>query len=136
MAKSDYPEHERLTALNGLNDRIGEFIEWMQDEQGWSITRWTEHGNNGEPRYLWKEGRTIRKQFGKKIRPDDIPDSVDEYNGDAEFNPAYESWPSGYYPVRESIPNILALYFKIDQDKLEREKRAMLDAIRKDRKAS
>lgn len=32
--------------------------------------------------------------------------------------------------VHQSIPRILAEYFQIDLDKIEREKRAMLDALR------
>lgn len=34
------------------------------------------------------------------------------------------------YPTSRSIPAILARYFAIDQDKLEAEKQAMLDALR------
>lgn len=35
------------------------------------------------------------------------------------------------YPVRDSIEQLLAQYFDIDLKKLEKEKRALLDEIRK-----
>ena len=76
---AQYPEHEKLKALEGKNDVIGAFIEWMQDEKGWTIT---------------------------------------------------ETWPEGYYPVRRSIPDIIADYFGIDRDKLEAEKSQMLEELR------
>lgn len=37
-----------------------------------------------------------------------------------------------YLPLSKSIQTVLAEYFEIDQDKLEAEKRAMLQAIRGD----
>lgn len=36
----------------------------------------------------------------------------------------------GYVPVAGTIETILAKYFKIDLDKIEQEKRAMLEALR------
>lgn len=37
----------------------------------------------------------------------------------------------GFYPVRGGINAILATYFQIDMNEIEREKRAMLDQLRK-----
>lgn len=34
-----YPEHERLRALDGANDTVGEFIEWLS-EQGYVIAEY------------------------------------------------------------------------------------------------
>jgi len=36
-----------------------------------------------------------------------------------------------YWPIQTTIPNLLAEYFGIDQEKLEREKRLMLDHMRR-----
>lgn len=42
-----YPEHEKLKALDGENQKIGNFIEWL-NEQGYSICEWKEgRGYNG-----------------------------------------------------------------------------------------
>jgi len=39
--------------------------------------------------------------------------------------------PAGYYPIRKSINQILAEYFKIDLGKIEKERRQILDELRK-----
>ncbi len=36
---SDYPEHEKLKALNGANNIVGDFISWLS-EQGIQLARW------------------------------------------------------------------------------------------------
>ena len=36
---SDYPEHEKLKALNGANNIVGDFISWLS-EQGIWLGKW------------------------------------------------------------------------------------------------
>jgi hypothetical protein len=36
---SDYPEHEKLKALNGANQIVGDFIEWL-GENGYVIAQY------------------------------------------------------------------------------------------------
>jgi DNA polymerase III epsilon subunit-like protein len=31
MAEATYPEHQKLIALEGKNDTVGQFIEWLAD---------------------------------------------------------------------------------------------------------
>lgn len=76
---SEYPEHEKLKSLNGVNQTVGDFIEWL-----------------GERDLI-----------------------IAEYGNGTELMPASKS--------RDSL---LAEFFEIDRQKLEREKRQMLDAIR------
>ena len=38
--------------------------------------------------------------------------------------------PAGYYPVRANFEKLLAEYFKIDLDKVEAERKSLLDWIR------
>lgn len=38
---ADYPEHEKLTALNGANDTVGDFITWLR-ENNMVICGWDE----------------------------------------------------------------------------------------------
>jgi hypothetical protein len=33
MAKTTYPEHEKLEALDGKNQLIGSFLDWLADEE-------------------------------------------------------------------------------------------------------
>lgn len=42
----------------------------------------------------------------------------------------YDFIPEGYYPIYEQTEDMLARYFKIDQRRLEKEKRQMLKSIR------
>ena len=78
---SDYPEHDKLLALNSVNQAQGEILNWLQDE-GVHFMQW-----------------------------------------DAQ----HEIWVK----YHKTISEILAEYHGIDRDKLELEKRAILDEIRK-----
>jgi hypothetical protein len=40
---ADYPEHEKLKALGGDNQVVGDFIEWL-GENGYEIARWNDSG--------------------------------------------------------------------------------------------
>lgn len=77
---SDYPEHAKLKALEGANQIVGNFIEWL-GENGYVIGKYDDIGD------LW--------------------------------------------PAHRSIEWFLAKHFEIDLDKLEEEKVAMLEEIRK-----
>jgi len=88
---SDYPEHDKLSAVKDASQAIGEFIETAG--------------------YTLCELRTF-------IEPLD-----DEPNGKT-----YETRPR-LAPVNKSIQVILADYYGIDLDKIEAEKRAMLDTL-------
>ena len=76
-----YPEHEKLKALNGANQTVGDFIEWL-GEQGLVIAKWSDDGGD----YMW--------------------------------------------PAGKSRDELIAEFFDIDRDKLEEEKREMLNKIR------
>ena len=39
---TDYPEHEKLKALNGANETVGDFITWLR-ESGMEICDHDEH---------------------------------------------------------------------------------------------
>ena len=76
---ADYPEHQKLRDLNGANQRIGEFLEWLA---GQDLCICGLHGEH-------------------------------------------------YYPSGHSTESLIALFFEIDREKLEDEKRAMLAHIAK-----
>lgn len=40
---SNYPEHDKLKALAGANQTVGDFIGWLE-EQGLELARWNEAG--------------------------------------------------------------------------------------------
>lgn len=76
-----YPEHEKIKALGGANQIVGDFIEWL-GEAGYEICK---------------------------------RDHLDRL-----------------YAANERRDALIAKHFEIDEDRLESEKRAMLDAIRGD----
>jgi hypothetical protein len=78
---SEYPEHDKLRALEGRNQTVGEFIEWL-GESGYVIAR------RGGP-------------FGT------------------------------LHQVNVSVNDLLARFFGIDTDAIEREKREMLEQIQR-----
>lgn len=114
---SDYPEHDKLTAIKDESQLIGEFIE----TSGYILAQYREAGDNGQPPYIWLYGKHHTK----------VPDLGDYIAGRAEHNPDYESWGEALVPVGLPITQILADYFDIDLRKIEDEKRAMLDQLRK-----
>lgn len=118
---SDYPEHDKLQGIQEESQAIGEFIE----NGGYILCRFREQGNNGQPRFVWREGHE-RMTDGEVRRPTE----QDFLRGRAEENPNYDSWGSGYCMAPGSIQDKLAAYFGIDQERLEAEKRAMLESIR------
>lgn len=78
---SDYPEHLKLKAVQDQSQRIGDFIEWL-GENDMAVCA-----------------------FDPK--------------------PNYDN----YTPTREPITKLLGRFFEIDLDKLEDEKRAMIDEM-------
>lgn len=39
---SEYPEHDKVKALNGHNQTAGEFLDWLTDERGFTLCEWRE----------------------------------------------------------------------------------------------
>lgn len=116
MGTSAYPEHEKMKAVKDRSQVVGDFIEWIKSEYNtdfavWKTSSWIcdIHGEITENRV----GR-------QELCPDCSPDDHKVF------------WrPEGYYPIRKSTEQLLAEFFEIDLRKVEDEKRAMLDAIRK-----
>lgn len=119
---STYPEHEKQHKIVEQSQAIGEFLDFAP----YTLCEHREAGDNGEPEYIW----TQRALGTMPERRDWNPRLHDYIDGRALHNPDYESWDEDYVPVMKSISQILADYFGIDQKKIEKEKRAMLDAIR------
>ena len=126
MEAEQYPEHEKLQLVKDRSQAVGEFIEWLL--RNYSICQWQDEGNNGLPYYVTAtEDDLLRigEESGSRHSWE-----VMQARTNGIRNPEYESWPEGYYPERRSITDWLADYFTIDQQKLDDEKRQMLEAIR------
>ncbi len=107
MAAVKYPEHEKLARISEESQAIGEFLEWLKG------------GYEGSPGYqicVYHDGTYSTAAV--------IADALGGRESDREHD------PSGYVPIRERTDQLLARYFGIDQEKIEKEKRQMLADIR------
>lgn len=110
-----YPEHEKLEAVSEDSQTVGAFL----DTCGYTLCRVVHAGDNGEPRFIDAETGEPSDKGGLLT----------------EWNPAYESWADHYAPAGK-IEDVLAAHYGIDLAAIEREKRAMLDAIRAQNRAA
>lgn len=95
-----YPEHDKVRVVQDRSQAIGEFLEWL-GSKGVSLATYHEHTDACYDESDWKNRYP---QCGY---------------GESQLQAEYKS-----------IEARLAEYFDIDQDRLESEKRAMLDLIR------
>lgn len=109
-----YPECEKLAKVSKESNSIGAFLDWLQ-EQGISLTKWQDEGDNGEPRYI---DETTGEQASML--------ALNSIN-----NPECEEWSEGYFAINTPTEKLLAQYFDIDMNKVEKERRQILEDIRK-----
>jgi hypothetical protein len=102
MSTDPYPEHTKMQAVADHSQAIGEFLE----NSGWALAEWA----------CIHCGAALS---GPRRDPD-LP-----RDGDCCNNPVLRLLEVGW-----PLQRVLAQYFKIDLDRLEQEKRAMLDALR------
>lgn len=101
---SQYPEHDKLSAIKDFSQKIGEFLEWLKYEKRLTLCRVHEEHDSS----CYNE-------------EDDLDCGLRE--GD-------------YFPVYVRDTDLLAEFFDIDQNRLENEKRAMLEECRKHQESS
>ena len=115
---AEYPEHDKLCAIKDQSQAIGAFIEWM-GEHGYHICERTHAVSESANQVIEapEPGTWQRKRLGDRFC--DLLGALIDAN-------------TIYWPTTKRLPNaLLAQYFDIDEDKLETEKRAMLDELRK-----
>ena len=95
------PEHEKLEKVKEASQTIGEFLDWLKTTRGTQLSKLHKHDELCGRIYKWGEGKDC---------------------GLTEEH---------YQPDYTSTHNLLAEYFGIDLQKLEQEKQAMLDELRK-----
>lgn len=110
--ENKYPEHEKLKKIQDKSQMIGFFLEWLTGE--YRLCQYTDTVN------------TVYLDVLDDYTAQD--DSYDEVMKQAVSNDLYEK--GGYLPVPVETPSILAKYFNIDLDKIEKEKQAILLELR------
>lgn len=135
-----YPEHEKLSQISDVSNAIGQFLDWLNSERRLTICQ---NGVMDERPVYWLD--IFREDFkgDKKAmmaaarKAGVLTDDDTSWYHDAEPKLAkavhhYEEFErEGYYPAGVRITDLLAEYFHIDQNQLDREKRDMLEEFRK-----
>ena len=101
----NYPEHEKLKVIADTSQAIGEFLDWLQAERKISLTEWRE----------WEEEK---------------PQFMATHQGVGSLDDTVMVKRKEYVPIYTSISKLLAEFFKIDLNKIEEEKRAMIKMLR------
>lgn len=100
---SPYPEHEKLKEIQDKSQVCGEFLEWLLGPQRYQLGQYHEHTDDcWLPNENLLDGR--RRVCGMGAQT--------------------------LYPAAANHRKLLAEFFEIDEEKLDEEKRAMLDELR------
>ena len=135
-----YPEHCKLRAVRGQSQTVAEFLDWLCGDKGVELSQRHayEVDEDGEPVYRNFEGEVIPDWPPPGSRGIFAPErEAREKRERAEgIRRRLVPSPSGEHLVplvfsATSTEKLLAEYFDIDLNKLEEEKRAMLDECRK-----
>jgi hypothetical protein len=61
---NDYPEHDKLSAIKGKSQEIGEFLDWLRDEKDYQICSWVEGGcGNGEYNPIFRSTENLLTEY-------------------------------------------------------------------------
>ncbi len=118
-----HSEHVKLKAVKDRSEACGSFIDWLHSK-GVSLTQWK------DVHYVCT---TCGEVPEKEIRRCGWNAGHTHYHCNQDCGEAgVERIGAQFHPYNKPIERILAEYFEIDLDKLELEKRAMLDELRKE----
>ena len=112
-----------MSAIKDRSQAIGEFLEWLEEEKGWEIAERHTHTD-----YCYTMGLDpdeFRKTYGPKGNGIAEPHEVSK----GRFGNS-QCGISGLWRVSFSANKLLAEFFDIDLNKIESEKRAMLNELR------
>jgi len=113
------PECDKALAIQDDSQKIGVFLDWLQEQD---IHLCSPH-NHHEGCYRLG---TIELKEGE-YKSWDYPGQA-KYIGEKEIDCGYHRDEMVY--IRESFEKLLARYFQIDLDKIEKEKQKILKSIR------
>lgn len=117
MPDPEYPEHDKLSAIANQSQACHDFLEWLSYKKGWHL---------GSHTYY------IDVVTGRHIESGSYTDHGMLYPEEEVTEFGVEKIENGDFMIQVpySIRDLLAEFFEIDQNRLEAEKRAMLDALR------
>lgn len=137
------PELDKLQAVRNESQSIGEFLEWLRTEKKFIIAQdhkasWTCEECGEVPKdevyfvgwlstddAMWRHSAKFCKKVQDVIKKKRSI-SIDKYQG-----APVEHVPEGLWPAHKaSTLDLLHEYFEIDADKVEEERRSLLDFVR------
>lgn len=114
------PECEKMVKVAEDSQKIGEFLDWLREQD---IHLCSPHAHN---EYCYRYG-DIELKEGERKSWDYIGQA--KYVGEKELNCGFRNGEMLY--IRESFEKLLARFFNIDLDKVEKERRSILEELRK-----
>lgn len=142
---AEYPEHEKLKKIADQSQAIGEFLDWLRGNLRVHLMVYGSHEIQRECHapchYIYRKG-TVAAAREAMLEEMDLFAEPDPNRYVAEIEDCDACEGTGtitefreelrdFHP--HNIQDILALYFEIDQDVLEDEKRSMLRSLQEDR---
>ncbi len=116
---SDYPEHEKLSAVRDKSQVCGEFYDWLASKKGVQFDVDTE----------WCRICGMLYKDGEEPCECELPEP--EVLCGITYKPSPKK-REGVRPLRESVDDLLAEFFELDPKALEAEKRQMLKKAREE----
>jgi hypothetical protein len=126
MTDTKYPEHEKLQPQVEFSQRCGEFVVWMNEEHGILLAKYDERQDacrNCQHEDIHKPRRGSAGWYYCSFEDDATGECCD--CGRADFGN-----PNQLCQQNRALNDLLAEFFGIDRNKLEEEKRQMLDEMR------
>lgn len=101
-------ELEKLEAISDKSQAIGEFLEWLCGTKNYHIAKYlTEEEYEREDNVYWVDGLYEKEQFKR-----------------------HEIGKEELMPIHINIEKLLAEFFEIDLDKVEEERKEILEEIK------
>lgn len=129
--RESYPEHEKLSAVKDQSQRIGEFLEWLMDEKKVELAFWHKHSEQCDG--FNADTGEIEPEYecgNKKHDSGEMKHDFGMYGCHPKRSFGCDMPCQTLSPFRATKEKLLAEFFEIDLEKLENEKRAMLDSLR------
>lgn len=114
--KIDTPEHDKTEKVQAVSQAIGEFLDWLGEE-----------GSYADAVGETSISLCVREIVMKRAVEKELDDGEKSYD---DLKPDDYRVTSRYVPAPVRFEALLARYFEIDLDALEREKRMLLDVVR------
>jgi hypothetical protein len=135
----EYPEHKKLSAVRDQSQKCGEFFEWLQSEKGVTMECSFEYERDEDDEKIWRDedGNVVEDYVDPESYIFSVGSPKDEkyrkMRDERGIHCRLIPTPGGSItmPIRQPLSSLLAEFFEIDENKLEEEKRAMLEACRK-----